>query len=205
MAEVNLDEWETARVYGFLMCAVVPRPIALVTTLSANGAVNAAPFSSFIALSPKPPMLGFVCGGWEGRQKDTLTNIARTKSFVVNVVCEAMAEAVEQCAAPLAPGESEIELSKLGTLPSLRVAAPRVAEAPIAFECRLRRLVGFGDAPDTLVAGRVVAAHAASGIVRDGRLDPDAWKPLARVGAGAFSRLSPPFRTGATPERPRTR
>jgi flavin reductase (DIM6/NTAB) family NADH-FMN oxidoreductase RutF len=194
MPDLSLDEMDAAQVYAFLMCAIVPRPIALVTTLAGNSAVNAAPFSSFVALSPKPPTIGIVCGGWEGRRKDTYANIERRQEFVVNVVSESMAEAVERCAAALGPNDSEIELSKLTIAPSRFVGVPRITEAPIAFECRLTRIVEFGDAPDTLIAGRVVAVHVAEGAYYNERLDPKAWRPLGRVGGGAFCHLSDPFR-----------
>jgi flavin reductase (DIM6/NTAB) family NADH-FMN oxidoreductase RutF len=194
MPYVNLEEMETAQAYGFLMCAVVPRPIALVTTLSENSMVNAAPFSSFVVLSPKPPTVGFVCGGWEGRRKDTHANIERREEFVVNVVSESMAEAVERCATPLGPNESEIDLSKLSIAPSRIVGVPRIVEAPIAFECRLSRIIEFGNGPESLIAGCVVGVHLAEGAYRNDRIDPKAWRPLGRVGGGAFCRLSEPFR-----------
>ncbi|MCW5770413.1 MAG: flavin reductase family protein [Rhodospirillaceae bacterium] len=190
----------TAEIYGFLMCAVVPRPIALVTTLAADGTINAAPFSSFIALSPKPPMVGFVCGGWEGRRKDTLANVERAGEFVVNIVSEAMAEAVQCCATALAPGESEVDLAGLAVAPSRVVAVPRLSMAPLAMECRLSRFVEFGDAPDTMIAGRVESVYLADGVLRNGRIDPGAWRPLARVGGGAFARLVGPFKVETDPE-----
>lgn len=199
MPALGLDGMETAEVYELLMCAVVPRPIALVTTVSANASVNAAPFSSFVVLTPKPPTLGFVIGGWEGRRKDTRLNIEARGEFVINVVAQEMAEAVELCAVPLDHGESEIALSGLTLMPSHHVSVPRVAEAPIAFECRLERFLQFGDAPDTLVAGRIVGAHAADGVVEGSRIDPRAWRPLARVGGGAFCELSEPFKVRKAP------
>lgn len=193
MPDLNLDELDVAKVYGFLMCAVVPRPIALVTTLGANAVVNVAPFSSFVVLSPKPPIVGFVCGGWEGRRKDTLVNIERSGAFVINIVAESMAEAVERCATALAPDESEAELAKLTLAGSTAVSVPRLAEAPLSLECRLSRLVDFGDAPDRLVAGRVVNVHAAEGVWQNSRVNRAAWRPLGRVGGGAFCGLSAPF------------
>jgi len=196
MPYVNLDEMETAHAYGFLMCAVVPRPIALVTTLSENATVNAAPFSSFVVLSLKPLTVGFVCGGWEGRRKDTHINIERRAEFVVNIVSESMAEAVERCATPLGPNESEIDLAKLSTAPSRIIGVPRIVEAPIAFECRLSRIVEFGNGPESLIAGCVVGVHVVDGLYRNSRLDQNAWKPLGRVGGGAFCRLAESFRVG---------
>ncbi|MBL8661566.1 MAG: flavin reductase family protein [Candidatus Odyssella sp.] len=197
MPEVNLAAMEPRQIYGFLMCAVVPRPIGLVTTLADNGAVNAAPFSSFIALSPMPPIVGFVCGGWQGHRKDTQVNIERRAEFAISVVSEDMAMAVEQCGAALPPGESEIARTGLALAPSRHIAPPYLAASPIAFECRLERFVPFGGAPDMLIAGRVLAIYAAEGVVSDGRVNTAAWRPLGRVGAGAFCHLSRPFRVAS--------
>jgi flavin reductase (DIM6/NTAB) family NADH-FMN oxidoreductase RutF len=168
--------------------------IALVTTLAASGTVNAAPFSSFVALSPRPPLVGFVCGGWEGRRKDTLANVERSGEFVVNVVAEAMAAAVQRCADPLSAEESEIAVSKLATAPSTRIGVPRLADVPISLECRLETIVDLGDAPDRLIVGRIVYVHLADGVRRNSRIDPQSWRPLGRVGGGAFCGLSAPFR-----------
>jgi flavin reductase (DIM6/NTAB) family NADH-FMN oxidoreductase RutF len=197
LAGFDLSRFAPQDAYGFLMSAVVPRPIALVTTSGPAGIVNAAPFSSFIALSPKPPMVGVIVGGWEGRRKDTLANVERTGQFVANAVTEAMAEAVQGASAELPPDESEVSLLRLATAPSTVVAPPRIAESPIAFECVLDRLVPLGDAPDRLLVGRVVWVHVQDALWRDGRIDGGAWRPLGRVGGGAFCRLGEGFRVAA--------
>ncbi len=186
---IDLGPLDVREVYGFLMSAVVPRPIGLVTTLGPGGGVNAAPFSSLIALSPAPPLVGFVVGGWEGQPKDTLVNIERSGEFVVNIVSEAMAAIVEHCAAPLPPWQSELAGTGIATAPSSVVAPPCLALAPLALECRLDKIVPFGAAPDRLIAGRIVHVRAAAGVWRDGRLDRAAWAPLGRLGGGAFARL----------------
>ncbi len=157
-----------------------------VTTLGPGGAVNAAPLSSFIALSPKPPLVGFIVGGWEGRRKDTLANVEREGDFVANTVTEAMAEAVRACAAELPAGESEVARAGLATRPSALVAPPRLADSPIALECRLERIVPLGDAPESLVIGRIVRAHVADALWRDEGIHREAWHPLGRQGGGEF-------------------
>ena len=158
----------------------------MVTTVSASDVVNAAPFSSFIALSPQPPTVGFVVGGWEGRPKDTLVNIERSGEFVISIVTEAMAPIVEQCTKPLPPDQSEVTLAQLTTIGSTLVAPPRIANSPIAFECRLDRIVPFGNAPDRLIAGRIVRTHLHERVLQDRRIDQTTWKPLGRRGGGTF-------------------
>jgi flavin reductase (DIM6/NTAB) family NADH-FMN oxidoreductase RutF len=189
MPEIDLRDLPVADAYAFLMGAVVPRPIAFVTTLGATGVVNAAPFSSFVALSPHPPLVGFVVGGWEGRRKDTLANIARSGEFVINTVTEGLAQAVQRSAAPLPPEQGEVDAIGLATQPSVKVAPPRIASAPIALECVLDRIVPFGAAPDRLIAGCIVRAFLAEGLWRGGRIERSAWQPLGRLGGGAFCRL----------------
>jgi len=194
VAGFDLAKFPAQDAYGFLMSAVVPRPIALVTTSGLAGITNAAPFSSFIALSPKPPMVGVIVGGWEGRRKDTLANVERTGEFVANAVTEAMAAAVQGAAAELPPDESELSTVRLETAPSTVVAPLRIAVSPIAFECVLDHIVPLGDAPDRLLVGRVVWVHIQDALWRNGRIQGGAWKPLGRVGGGAFCRLAEAFR-----------
>jgi flavin reductase (DIM6/NTAB) family NADH-FMN oxidoreductase RutF len=194
VAGFDLAKFAPQDAYGFLMSAVVPRPIALITTSGPAGTTNAAPFSSFIALTPNPPMVGVIVGGWEGRRKDTLANVERTGEFVANAVTEAMAAAVQGAAAELPPDESELSTVRLETAPSTMVAPLRIAASPIAFECVLDRVVPLGNAPDQLLVGRVVWVHVQDALWRNGRIEGSAWKPLGRVGGGAFCRLSRAFR-----------
>ncbi len=201
MAEIDLAALATRMVYGFLMSAVVPRPIAIVTTVGPGGVVNAAPFSSFIALSPKPPLVGFIVGGWEGRRKDTLANIERGGEFVANTVTESMAMAVQACAAELPPGESEVAHAKLTTRGSVLVAPPRLADSPIALECRLEKIVPLGDAPDNLLVGRILRAHVADALWHDDKIDRAAWHPLGRQGGGQFWPTQPVLER-STPRQP---
>src|ERR1700732_3011557 len=123
--------------YKLLCGVVVPRPIALVTTLDANGAVNAAPFSFFNVFSEDPPL---VVLGLQHRPdhgpKDTTRNIHRDGEFVVHLVDEALALAMNDCAIDFPAGDSEVEAAALETLPSVDVRVPRLAAAPFALECR---------------------------------------------------------------------
>jgi flavin reductase (DIM6/NTAB) family NADH-FMN oxidoreductase RutF len=134
--ELNLETEYAHRAYPLLASLVTPRPIALVTSLSADGKVNAAPFSFFNVLGANPPIVAFAPGDRDdGTPKDTALNVRATHEFVVNLVDEAMAEAMNQCAAPLPYGENELLRAGLTTAPSSTVNAPRIAESPASLEC----------------------------------------------------------------------
>jgi len=135
--ELNFDSKELAgRAYPILASLVTPRPIALVTTISADGKVNAAPFSFFNLLGANPPIVAFAPGDRDsGVPKDTALNVRATHEFVVNLVDEAIAEKMNLCAATLPYGENELSHAGLTTAPSMVVKPPRIAEAPASLEC----------------------------------------------------------------------
>lgn len=134
--ELDLEKQFADRAYQLLVSLVVPRPIALVTTLSADGKVNAAPFSFFNVLGAQPPIVAFAPGDRDnGMPKDTALNIRATHEFVVNLVDESIAEAMNQCAASLSYGENELVRAGLTAAPSSAVKPPRIAEAPANLEC----------------------------------------------------------------------
>lgn len=136
MVELDLEKDYPDRAYQLLVSLVVPRPIALVTTLSPEGKINAAPFSFFNVLGANPPICAFAPGDREnGVPKDTALNIRATHEFVVNLVDESIAEAMNQCAASLPYGENELARAKLTAAPSSLVKPPRIAEAPANLEC----------------------------------------------------------------------
>lgn len=134
--ELNLEKELADRAYPILASLVTPRPIALVTSLSPEGRVNAAPFSFFNLLGANPPILAFAPGDRDnGVPKDTALNIRATHEFVVNLVDEGIAEAMNRCAASLPYGESELEHAGLHAAPSAAVKPPRIAESPASLEC----------------------------------------------------------------------
>jgi len=134
--ELDLENEFAERAYPILASLVTPRPIALVTTLSADGRVNAAPFSFFNLLGADPPICAFAPGDRDDdTPKDTARNIRTTHEFVVNLVDEAIAEAMNQCAAPLPFGESELARAGLHAAASSVVKPPRIAESPASLEC----------------------------------------------------------------------
>jgi flavin reductase (DIM6/NTAB) family NADH-FMN oxidoreductase RutF len=153
--------------YKLLVSTITPRPIAWVVSQNAHGHLNAAPFSFFNAFSGDPPVVGFGTGSHEpGRHKDTRRNIAETREFVVNLVSEEAAEAMNVTAIEFEPNVSEIEQAQLATLPSLHVKPPRIAVSPVAMECELVQVVNLG--PDnSLILGRVLAMHVHDEAVLD--------------------------------------
>jgi flavin reductase (DIM6/NTAB) family NADH-FMN oxidoreductase RutF len=184
--------------YKLLVSTVVPRPIALATTVDAEGRVNAAPFSFFNAVSSVPPVvvLGISPGdaGGDG-YKDTERNIRDSGEFVVNLVDEALAERMNICAVDFPAGIAELDKAELTALPSAGVRPPRIGQSPVAFECR--RITGLSLGPrSTLEIGRVVHIH-----IRDDLVDParmyvhtDKMRLIGRMhGRGWYARTSDLF------------
>ena len=134
--ELDLEKEFAHRAYQLLVSLVTPRPIALVTTISADGKVNAAPFSFFNVFGANPPVCAFAPGDRDdGTPKDTARNVRAMHEFVVILVDEAIAEAMNQCAASLPFGESELTRAGLTAAPSSVVKPPRIAESPASLEC----------------------------------------------------------------------
>jgi flavin reductase (DIM6/NTAB) family NADH-FMN oxidoreductase RutF len=158
--------------YKLLVSTVVPRPIALATTVDNAGRVNAAPFSFFNAVSSVPPVvvLGISPGaGSEDGYKDTERNIRDTGEFVVNLVDEALAERMNICAVDFPSAIGELEKAELTPVPSVGVGPPRIAESPVSFECQ--RITGLSlGARSTLEVGRVIHIH-----IRDDLVDPERY------------------------------
>jgi flavin reductase (DIM6/NTAB) family NADH-FMN oxidoreductase RutF len=165
--ELDLENQFADRAYQILASLVTPRPIAFVTTVSPDGKVNAAPFSFFNLLGANPPILGFCPGDRDdGTPKDTARNIRLTHEFVVNLVDESIAEAMNKCAASLPYGENELEHAGLHALKSSMVRPPRIAEAPASLECTEWGTLQIGG--NRLVIGLIKRVH-----VRDDLFDAE--------------------------------
>jgi flavin reductase (DIM6/NTAB) family NADH-FMN oxidoreductase RutF len=165
--ELDLDGDYKDRAYPVLASLVTPRPIALVTTLSPEGRINAAPFSFFNLLGSDPPILAIAPGDRaDGTPKDTALNIRLTHEFVVNLVDEGIAEAMNKCAASLPYGESELNPAGLHPAPSSLVKPPRIAEAPASLECLEWGTLQIGD--NRVIIGLVKRIH-----IRDELFDPE--------------------------------
>ncbi len=181
--------------YKLLCGLVVPRPIALVTTIGPDGVVNAAPFSFFNVFSEDPALviLGLQAHP-DGSLKDTAAHIRDTGVFVVNLVDEALAERMNICAVDFPAETSELDAAGLTTLPSHSIPVPRIAEAAAALECRHYQTLEVKNGR-RLCIGEVVYLHARAGVVDPARMyvDLDAYKPVARLFANLYAPLGKPF------------
>lgn len=183
--------------YELLLGTVVPRPIALVTTTSANGAINAAPYSLFNVMGHDPAVAAIsVLAHPDRRLKDTANNILATKEFVLNLVSQRLAEAMNITCIDAPPGTNELELAKLQTSPSIKVKPPRVMESPVAYECRLLTSLSFGP-HQAIIVGQIVHAYVDDRYVRDaarGVVDtPELGLFGAMHGARWYAKLSDRF------------
>ena len=180
--------------YKLMIGSVTPRPIALVTTIGRNGP-NAAPFSFFNAIGSDPAMLMFSVGDKAAGAKDTVRNIRETPEFVVHIVSDAIKEKMNICAVDYAPEVNELQRAGFTAVPSVKVRPPRIAEAPVALECRLMQIVDLGRKPYHVVFGEVVYFHYHDGIVNE-RFHVDAGRinPIGRLaGKGGYTRITDRF------------
>lgn len=182
--------------YKILTATVTPRPIAWITTLSEDGVVNAAPYSFFNVMGSDPPTVAIGLLAGASGFKDTATNILATGEFVVNLVSEANAEAMNLTCVEAPSDIDELKLAGLTTVPSIAIAPPRIAEAPVSFECRSLASLVTGPR-QTIVIGRVLRAHIADGFVRDEErchIDTPALRLIGRMhGGGWYARSTDLF------------
>ncbi len=186
----NLD-WREA--HDLLAGAVVPRPIALVSTVGEDGVFNVAPFSFFAAICPKPMLVGF-SPSWkrDGRKKDTLVNIEFSKDFVINVVTETLAEPMNQASYPYPSDVDEFKETGLTPVKADIVKSPMVAESPVNMECRLVQILEFGDAPrpSSFIIGEVVRIHIKDELYSNGAIQMSELKAIARMGGDLYCRTT---------------
>lgn len=179
--EFDFDALPARERYALLTAVVVPRPIALVTTVDAAGRVNAAPYSFFNAMGSDPPVVVLGIGDREPNvPKDTAANIRATGHFVVNVVVESIVEQMNLTATDFPTGVDELAAVGLTTLPGLRVRPPRIAESPVHLECRELSTTTFGR--NRIIVGQVIHLHVADHLLDDRhRLRPGALHAVGRM------------------------
>jgi len=183
--EFDLEQEHAARAYPLLASVVVPRPIALIISLGPDGVVNVAPFSFFNLLGTEPPILAVAPGDRDdGTPKDTARNIRLQHEFVVNLVDEAMAEAMNRTAAALPYGVSELEAAGLTTAPSSVIRTPRLAESPVSMECTEWGTLQIGD--NRVVIGLIKRLH-----VSDAHVDKERLR-IRSEGLGLIGRMAVP-------------
>ena len=194
MTEVDFQDITSYQRYKLMASLIVPRPIALVTTVGANGIVNAAPFSMFNMIGEDPPILMISINRLsDGRLKDTAANILHNGQFVVHMSDEPMAQKMHSCGEAFPAHVSELEAVGLTPIASRTVQPPRIQEAPIAFECELHEKLET--ASRYVFIGKILWLAA-----RDGLIDTQAWRvnlrdyrPVARFGASFYTRTDDRF------------
>ena len=201
MTEVDFEQLDTYPRYKLMASLIIPRPIALVTTLGANGVANAAPFSMFNMVGEDPPILMISINQLtDGRLKDTAANILHNGEFVVHMSDEPMAQKMHDCGKAFPSDVSELAAVGLTPVPSRCVAPPRIQESPVAFECVLHEKLETESRYVFIGRIRWLAA-------RDGLIDTTAWRvnlreysPIARFGASFYTRTNDRFSLNDAPQ-----
>lgn len=196
--EINPDTLPNLSVYKLMSGSILPRPIGWVSSVDAEGRPNLAPYSFFNGVCPNPPHVLF-CPNirrTDGSNKDTLNNVRATGEFVLNIVTETLAAAMNITAAEVPADVDEFEAAGLTIAPSVTVKPPRVAESPIHFECKVAQIVDISDEPGggSVVIGRVVHLHIDDRLLIDGdKIDLAALQPVGRLAGGGYCRVTDLF------------
>jgi flavin reductase (DIM6/NTAB) family NADH-FMN oxidoreductase RutF len=210
--DVTVSQLSYQELYAILLNSVAPRPIAWVSTVSAAGQPNLAPFSFFNCVCVDPPLLAFA-PGMRRRQtdaasgqtfaraetraetKDTLRNVRETREFVVNVVTYELREAMNATSGEYDPAVNEFHVAKVTPVPSQLVRPPRVGESPVSFECKLHQILDFstGATGSSLVIGEIVALHINDAHIKDGKLDRNSLDLIGRMGGLQYTKTRDRF------------
>lgn len=196
--EISPENYPWNSIYKIMIGSILPRPIGWISTIDPSGKPNLAPFSFFNAVCGNPPHVLFcpMIRGTDLSQKDTLSNVRATGEFVVNIVTEELAEAMNITSAEFPAGMDEFAAAGLEKMPSVRVRPPRVAASPIHYECQVVQIVDLGSQPGggSVVIGRVVHLHVAERVLIGGdKIDLNALSPIGRLAGSAYCRVSDIF------------
>ena len=180
-------------IHKLMIGSIVPRPIALVSTISKDNVNNLAPFSYFSGVCSNPPTIVFAPGrrGWDGAKKDTLINIESKKEFVVNVVSESFADKMVSCSTDFESEIDEFSISKLTPGKSKIVKPPLVLESKINLECKLNQIIEIGNGEigsGFLVIGTIVLFHIDDSIYEEGKINLDKLMPIGRLAGNSYSK-----------------
>lgn len=203
--EINPNEIPHQSVYKLLTGSILPRPIGWISSVDADGRPNLAPFSFFNVVCARPPTVVFcpLIRGTDGRTKDTLNNVRATNEFVVNIVSEDLAEAMNLSSVEAPPGLNEFEFARVTPEPSVTVRPPRVRESRVHFECRVRQIVEISPEAGggSLVIGEVLHIHVDESVLMGSdKINLAALKPVGRLAGGSYVRVTDVFEM----ERPKT-
>jgi flavin reductase (DIM6/NTAB) family NADH-FMN oxidoreductase RutF len=183
--------------YKLMIGSIVPRPIGWISTVDAAGTPNLAPYSFFNAVCPNPPHVLF-CPNVrpDAGHKDTLANVRATGEFVVNLVSEMVAEAMNVTSGEYMPTIDEFVIAGLTPISSVHIKPPRVAESPIQFECVVTQIVDVSSQPGggSVVIGRVLCMHIDDGVLLgDDKIDLDRFRPIGRLAGNSYARVTDRF------------
>lgn len=187
-------DWMDA--HELLVGAVLPRPIAFVSTIGENGVNNVAPFSFCVPISVQPAYIGFSISRYrEGRKKDTLVNIEFSKDFVINIVTEELVDAMNQASNDYPSDVDEFKEAGLTPVKSDLIRSPRVAESPVNMECRLVKILEFGETPriTSFVIGEILRVHVKDDLWIDNKIKADRLKAVGRLGEELYCRTTDMF------------
>ncbi len=196
--EIDLSQLAPRDIYFKMISTIVPRPIAWVSTVSADGELNLAPFSFFTGVTSKPPTLVFCVGNKRGGiPKDTVANIIATGEFVVNMVSQPLAESMVQTSAPYEAGIDEFQAVGIEHSPAMTVSVPRVSKAPVCYECTLHEIVEIkhGDrVTSRMVIGNILHMHISDDVLNaEGEVVVERLNPVSRLGGQLYGLVDEPF------------
>lgn len=195
--EISPIGQSTSALQKLLNGSVIPRPIGWISTLNADGRPNLAPFSYFTVVCVNPPHILF-CPGRRGQQaveKDSLANARRQGEFVVNIVTEELATAMNLTSSEVGPEVDEFELAGLTAQSAAAVTPPRVAESPIHFECRVTHIVDVSDGPSggSIVVGNVVHIHVDDALLMGDKINISELHAIGRLAGAGYARVTDVF------------
>lgn len=193
---IDPQKCDSRSVYQVMIGVIVPRPIAFVSTMSAAGVSNLAPFSFFTGASANPPVICFCpMVRPNGSTKDTLNNVRETREFVVNIVSEEISRQMNLCSGEYPPDVDEFEVSRLTGIASEVVRPHRVSESPVQMECRLVEIVELSVKPlgGSMVFGEVIRFHLNDEIAEGFKIDPDRLNAIGRMGGPTYTRTRDRF------------
>ncbi len=184
--------------HKIMIGSILPRPIALVSTISAKGKNNLAPFSYFNGVCSNPPSIMFAPSrrGYDGQTKDTLNNIKETKEFVINIVSEDFAKQMVLCSTDYDPNVDEFSISELTPIKSVKIKASLVKEAKISFECELQKIIPVGNSGPGggfVVIGTIILFHIDDELYNDGYINIEKLNPIGRLAGNNYTRVQDSF------------
>ena len=184
--------------HKLMIGSIVPRPIALVSTISKGNINNVAPFSYFNGVCSNPPTIMFAPArrGYDGKTKDTLNNIRETNEFAINIVSEEIVEPMVACSTDYSDEVDEFKISDFTPIQCDKILAPRVEESKVVFECKLNTIIEIGPSKPGggfVVIGEIVLFHINDDVFKDGKIDLYSLNPVGRLSGNNYSRVFDSF------------